>query len=69
MFLKYIILPGPDEADRKLDGFIQIVKEMRQSEAMSHKVDEFKTIFKYLAFVACAAKAPIRQKLLDETLN
>ena len=32
-------------------------------------VEEFKTIFKYLAFVACAAKAPIRQKMLDETLD
>ena len=32
-------------------------------------VEDFKTIFKYLAFVACAAKAPIRQKMLDETLG
>ena len=31
--------------------------------------EEFKTMFKYLAFVACAAKAPIRQKMLDETLS
>ena len=31
-------------------------------------LEEFKTIFKYLAFVACAAKAPVRQKMLDETL-
>ena len=29
----------------------------------------FLTIFKYLAFVACAARAPITQKLLDETLE
>ena len=29
---------------------------------------EFKTFFKHLAFVACAAKAPIRQKLLDESI-
>ena len=35
----------------------------------THTIEEFKTIFKYLAFVACAAKAPIRQKLLDETLD
>ena len=26
-------------------------------------------IFKYLAFVACAAKAPIRQKMLSEALT
>ena len=32
-------------------------------------LDEFKTFFKYLAFVACAAKAPVRQKMLDETLT
>ena len=30
---------------------------------------EFKTFFKYLVFVACAAKAPVRQKMLDETLS
>ena len=32
-------------------------------------IEEFKTIFKYLTFVACAAEAPFRQKMLDETLN
>ena len=31
-------------------------------------LQEFKTFFKYLAFVACAAKAPVRQKMLHDTL-
>ena len=31
-------------------------------------LEQFKIFFKYLAFVACAAKAPVRQKMLDETL-
>ena len=31
-------------------------------------LQEFKTFFKYLAFVASAAKAPVRQKMLQETL-
>ena len=30
---------------------------------------KFKTFFKYLAFVACAAKAPVRQRMLNETLS
>ena len=32
-------------------------------------LEEFKSFFKYLAFVACAAKAPVRHKMLDETLT
>ena len=32
-------------------------------------IEEFKIIFNYLAFVACSAKAPIRQKMLDATLD
>ena len=31
-------------------------------------LQEFKTFFKYLAFVASAAKAPVRQQMLHETL-
>ena len=34
----------------------------------SNTLEEFKTFFKYLAFVASAAKAPVRQKMLHETL-
>ena len=38
-------------------------------ESSSVTVNDFKTIFQYLAFVACAAKAPIRQKMLNESLQ
>ena len=31
--------------------------------------EEFISFFKHLAFVACSAKAPIRQKMLDITLT
>ena len=37
--------------------------------ASSKTIEEFKIIFKYLAFVACSAKAPIRQKMLDADLD
>ena len=32
-------------------------------------LEQFKIFFKYLAFVACAAKAPVRQNILDETIS
>ena len=35
----------------------------------STTLEEFKTFFKYLAFVACAAKAHVKGKMLDETLS
>ena len=47
-------------------------RAMQQSEIKfidTSTLVEFKTIFKYLTFVACAAKAPFRQKMLDETLE
>ena len=59
---------GPDQVNGKLNAFIQKIKESRSSD-ISRYLEEFKTIFKYLAFVACAAKAPIKQKLLDYTLG
>ena len=53
-----------------MDAITEKVKETRNDlMSKTHTIEEFKTIFKYLAFVACAAKAPIRQKLLDETLD
>ena len=35
----------------------------------STTLEEFKTFFKHLAFVACAAKAPVRQMMLQKTLD
>ena len=51
-----------------MKAVINQIKESR-SPRTSRNIEEFKTVFKYLAFVACAAKAPVRQKLLDETLK
>ena len=56
---------GIDEVDVKLSG---AVKQFKHGVIDRTTLEEFKTIFKYLAFVACAAKAPVRQKMLDETL-
>ena len=54
----------------KLDAFVKQRKESRTSAISKAKtIAEFKIIFKYLAFVACSAKAPITQKMLDETLD
>ena len=60
-----IIVSGIEEVDAKLNAVLAI----HQNLSIDPKtLEEFKTIFKYLAFVACAAKAPVRQKMLDETL-
>ena len=54
----------------KLDAFVKQTKESRTSGISKTKtIEEFKIIFKYLAFVACSAKAPIRQKMLDAALD
>ena len=67
MFSKY---QGTHEIDPKLDLVVKEVESKRQTSALKTKTTEdFKTIFKYLAFVACSAKAPIRQNMLQETLN
>ena len=44
------------------------MKKIKPTSIDTSTLEEFKTIFKYLAFVTCAAEAPIRQKILDETL-
>ena len=44
------------------------MKQFKHDAINPTTLEEFKTIFKYLAFVACAAKAPVRQNMLDETL-
>ena len=62
--MKFIFL-GVDEVDVKLSG---AMKRFKRKAIDPTTLEEFKTIFKYLAFVACAAKAPVRQKMLDETL-
>ena len=59
------IFAGTDQVVVKLSG---AMKQFSQKPIDSTTLEEFKTIFKYLAFVACAAKAPVRQKMLDETL-
>jgi hypothetical protein len=45
-----------------------IIKQLKKQAIDSNTLEEFKTFFKYLAFVTSAAKAPIRQKMLHETL-
>ena len=45
------------------------MKQIKNNLVHPTFLKEFKTFFKYLAFVVCAAKAPVRQKMLDETLS
>ena len=66
--LKFILnftFAGIDEVDVKLNG---AVKQLKHEVIDPTTLEEFKTIFKYLAFVACAAKAPVRKNMLDKTL-
>ena len=46
-----------------------VLHQLRKLPIDTTTLDEFKKFFKYLAFVVCAAKAPIRGKMLDETLS
>ena len=45
-----------------------ILKPIQRLPIDPTTLEEFKTFFKYLAFVASAAKAPVRQQMLHETL-
>ena len=45
------------------------MKQVNYNSVHPTFLKEFKTFFKYLAFVACAAKAPVRQKMVDQTLS
>ena len=63
------LFAGPDQINDKLDSFIKRRSETSSSTARAKTIEEFKILFKYLAFVACSAKAPIRQKMLEATLS
>ena len=56
---------GTDEVDIKLN---MAMNDFKHEIIDPTTLEQFKTFFKYLAFVACAAKAPVRHKLVDETL-
>ena len=62
----YFTLAGINEVDVKLN---QAMKQINNNSVHPTFLKEFKTFFKYLAFVACAAKAPVRQKMVDQTLS
>ena len=57
---------GIEEVDPKLNAALTTHSNCPTDPTT---IEKFKTIFKYLAFVASAAKAPVRQKMLDETLS
>ena len=62
---KSLTVSGIENVDAKLND----VEKLPQKPINSTTIDEFKTIFKYLTFVASAAKAPFRERMLDETLD
>ena len=59
------VILGTEDVDAKLRA---IMKPMKTVPISPITLQEFKTFFKYLAFVASAAKAPVRQQMLHETL-
>ena len=69
LFEKSIFFAGSDQINDKLDSFIKRRLETSTSTPRAKTIEEFKILFKYLAFVACSAKAPIRQKMLEATLS
>ena len=60
------VILGTEDVDAKLRA---IMKPIQRLPIDPTTLQEFKTFFKYLAFVASAAKAPVRQKMLQETLT
>ena len=62
-----IFFSGLDSVEAKLDKVFQHLEAQKVSTT-SISIEEFLLIFQLLAFFACAGKAPIRQKMLDESL-
>ena len=66
---KWLILfgiSGTDEIDAKLSAITKPIKKLPITRTT---LKQFKTYFVYLAFVASAAKASVRQKMLQKTLE
>ena len=61
------IFSGSDSVEAKLDKVFQHVEAQKVSISPV-SIQEFLLIFQLLALFACAGKAPIRQKMLDESL-
>ena len=69
MCSKKFFFSGSEDVDGKLDNIFQLVEGQKSSTSTSAtSIEEFILIFQLLAFLACAGKAPIRQKLLPESL-
>ena len=61
-----IYISGVDEVEPKLKAVLEAIM---LKPIDSTTLEEFITYFKHLAFVACAAKAPVRQMMLQKTLD
>ena len=64
--MKKKIVTGLEEVYNKLNA---AMTTLPNNPTDPNTLEEFKMIFKYLVFVASAAKAPVKQKMLDETLS
>ena len=62
-------LLGYEELSSKLDEIVKKLESTYRTIDTSKSVQDFKTMTKYLAFAVCAAKAPVTEKLLEETLH
>ena len=67
MCSKRLTFSGSEDVDGKLDNIFQLVEDQKSSTSAT-SIEKFILIFQLLAFLACAGKAPIRQKLLPESL-
>ena len=66
LHVKLFFLLGTANVEPKLSN---IVKELKKQPIDATTFNEFKTYFKYLAFVISAAKAPVKQKMFYETVK
>ena len=60
---------GDDQLSTKLDRIVKELESTDRTIDSSKCVKDFKIMTKYLAFAVCAARAPVKEKLLDETVH
>ena len=67
----FIYISGSDEFQSKMDAIMEKVEGLKKSGEfpIEKVIENYQTIVKYLAFVACKAKAPIRQLLPKKTID
>ena len=60
---------GSRNLEFKLDAIVETQYSVQSHYALHKRHEQFKTIFKLLAFIVCEGKALIKQRMLGETLS